>query len=76
MIKWDRAALDRPTDAGAEVIKTELLWVVHTVALAILNPSKLVSIELVPPARSRRQATEFCANSQGIYRCYKFCGAR
>jgi hypothetical protein len=53
MIKQDCAALARPTEAGTEVTKTELLWVVYTVALAILNPSKLVSVERVPPVRSR-----------------------
>jgi hypothetical protein len=48
MIKRKRAALARPTEAGAEVTKAELQWVVFTVALAILNPSKLISTELVP----------------------------
>jgi hypothetical protein len=48
MIKRKRAALARLTEAGAEVTKAELQWVVFTVALAILNPSKLISTELVP----------------------------
>ena len=47
IIKRDRAALARPTEAGAEVMETELSWVVHTVALAVLNPSEMFSIELV-----------------------------
>jgi hypothetical protein len=36
-----RATLARPTEAGAKVLQSELLWIVHTVALAILNPSKI-----------------------------------
>lgn len=69
MIKQARAALPRPTEAGAEIMKTELLYLVYTGALAILSPSKLVSNELVPPARSGRQAAEFCGDSQDAYRC-------
>ena len=37
-----RATLARPTDAGTDVMESELLWIVHTVALAILNPSEIL----------------------------------
>jgi hypothetical protein len=33
-----RATLARPTNPGTELLETEVLWIVHTVALAILNP--------------------------------------
>jgi hypothetical protein len=36
-----RATLTRPTEAGVGVMQSELLWIVYTVALAILNPSKV-----------------------------------
>jgi hypothetical protein len=42
-----RAALIRPTKVGATVTESELQWIVHTAAAAILNPSGPISLSIL-----------------------------